>query len=206
MDDRALLIRAQHISKRFNRLTLFKDVEVSLKRGQSLAITGPNGSGKSTLLEIIAGIRSPTSGDIAFFIDDERIDSKRIMDYSGFQSPRINPYIELSGYENLQFVSDEHIDSVSMRELFERLGLFDHINKKVKFYSSGMRQRLKIMLAILRDPPMLFLDEPGTNLDDDGKRAVFSYLKSVMKNKIVLIATNEELEAELCGMRIHLGQ
>jgi heme exporter protein A len=119
MNDRALLIGAQHISKRFNRLTLFKDIEVSLERGQSLAITGPNGSGKSTLLEIIAGIRSPTSGDIVFFIDDERIDSKRIMDYSGFQSSRINPYIELSGYENLQFVSDDHIDSVSVRELFE---------------------------------------------------------------------------------------
>jgi heme exporter protein A len=206
MNDRALLIRAQHISKRFNRLTLFKDIEVSLERGQSLAITGPNGSGKSTLLEIIAGIRSPTSGDVVFFIDDERIDSKRIMDYSGFQSSRINPYIELSGYENLQFVSDDHIDSVSVRELFERFGLFDHRNKKVKYYSSGMRQRLKIMLAILQDPPILFLDEPGTNLDDDGKRAVFSYLESVMRYKIVLIATNEESEAELCGMRIHLGQ
>jgi ABC-type multidrug transport system ATPase subunit len=69
-----------------------------------------------------------------------------------------------------------------------------------------MRQRLKIMLAILQDPPILFLDEPGTNLDDDGKRAVFSYLESVMRYKIVLIATNEESEAELCDMRIHLGQ
>jgi heme exporter protein A len=206
MNDSALSIRAQHITKRFNRLTLFKDIEVSLERGQSLAITGPNGSGKSTLLEIIAGIRAPTRGDIGFFIDDERIDSKKIMDYSGFQSSRVNPYIELTGYENLQFVSDTHIDIVSVNRLFERFGLFDHRNKKVKFYSSGMRQRLKILLAILRDPPILFLDEPGTNLDDDGKRAVFSYLKSVMKFKIVLIATNEGSEAELCGMRIHLGQ
>ncbi len=206
MNDRALSIRAQHIAKRFNRLTLFKDIEVSLERGQSLAITGPNGSGKSTLLEIIAGIRAPTSGDIVCFIGDERIDSKKIMDYGGFQSSRVNPYIELSGYENLQFVSDAHIDSVSADELFERFGLFDHRNKKVKYYSSGMRQRLKILLAILRDPPILFLDEPGTNLDDDGKRTVFSYLESVMKFKIILIATNEEPEAELCGMRIHLGQ
>ncbi len=206
MNDRSLSIKAQHIAKRFNRLTLFKDIEVSLERGQSLAITGPNGSGKSTLLEIIAGIRAPTSGDIVCFIDDERIDSKKIMDYGGFQSSRVNPYIELSGYENLQFVSDAHIDSVSADELFERFGLFDHRNKKVKYYSSGMRQRLKILLAILRDPPILFLDEPGTNLDDDGKRTVFSYLESVMKFKIILIATNEEPEAELCGMRIHLGQ
>lgn len=206
MKDRALLIRAQGITKRFNRLTLFKDIQVSLEMGQSLAITGPNGSGKSTLLEIIAGVRAPTSGDIQYLIDDERIDNKKIMDYSGFQSPRINPYIELSGYENVQFVSGSRIDHPALMDLFKRIGLFDHRNKKVKFYSSGMKQRLRILLAILRDPPILFLDEPGTNLDDSGKRVVFSYLKSVMKSKIVLIATNEESEATLCGMRIHLGK
>lgn len=206
MNDRALTLRARDVTKRFNRLILFKDIQVSLEMGQSLAITGPNGSGKSTLLEIIAGVRAPTSGDIQYLIDNERIDNKKIMDYSGFQSQRINPYIELSGYENVQFVSGSGIDRDIHMDLFKRFGLFEHRNKKVKFYSSGMKQRLRILLAILRDPPILFLDEPGTNLDDRGKEVVFSYLKSVMRVKIVLIATNEESEATLCGMRIRLGK
>lgn len=205
MNNVALAIRAQDITKRFNRLTLFKDIQVSLEMGQSLAITGPNGSGKSTLLEIIAGVRAPTSGDIQYLVDNERIDNRRIRDYSGFQSQRINPYIELSGYENVQFVSGSGIDPDIPVDLFKRFGLFEHRNKKVKFYSSGMKQRLRILLAILRDPPILFLDEPGTNLDDRGKEAVFSYLKSVMRVKIVLIATNEESEATLCNTRVRLG-
>ena len=205
MNNVALAIRAQDITKRFNRLTLFKDIQVSLEMGQSLAITGPNGSGKTTLLEIIAGVRAPTSGDIQYLVDNERIDNRRIRDCSGFQSQRINPYIELSGYENVQFVSGSGIDPDIPVDLFKRFGLFEHRNKKVKFYSSGMKQRLRILLAILRDPPILFLDEPGTNLDDRGKEAVFSYLKSVMRVKIVLIATNEESEATLCNTRVRLG-
>ncbi len=200
-------IKGINIAKRFNKHVLFKGLDLALHSGDSFAVTGPNGSGKSTLLEIIAGLRLPSKGKVEYFQNDYEFPKSRLNSMIGFSSFRVNPYNELTGLENVLFVVQDNKNEYSVRieDLFKTFNLQGDKNKKVKHYSSGMKQRLRFLLAILRDPPVLFLDEPGANLDRNGKDIIYSYIKSQQKGKLIIIATNEEEEADLCNERIKLG-
>ncbi len=200
-------IEARGLSKKFDRHILFKNLSLSLETGNSLAATGPNGSGKSTLLEIIACLCRPTMGEIRYTRNGNEIPGAGIHVFIGFSSFRINPYNELTGLENIHFIlKDGMSEKPEVDELLSKFNLYNDREKRVKHYSSGMKQRLRFLLAILHDPPVLFLDEPGANLDRPGKDIIYSYIKSIKKEKIIFIATNEEEEADLCNERIKLGR
>lgn len=200
-------VEAGGLSKKFNNRVLFKGISFSLKTGGSRAVTGPNGSGKSTLLEIMASLRMPTRGEVSYFQGEEKVPVEKIYSLSGFSSFRVNPYGELSGYENIVFASGKAGDLLARADDFlKMLKLHPDRDKRVKYYSSGMKQRMRFLLAVINDPPILFLDEPGANLDSEGKDIIYSYIKSVKSKKIILIATNEEEEAALCDDRISLGK
>jgi heme exporter protein A len=199
-------IQARGISKKFNDITLFKDLDFSISIGKSLAVTGPNGSGKSTLLEIAALLRMPTKGTVRYSQNESDVPSDKIHSLIGFSSFRINPYGELTGYENIMFVAGGTGKDMSRAdELLDRLNLYQDRNKRVRHYSSGMKQRLRFLLAVINEPPVLFFDEPGANLDRLGKDIIYSYIISLKKERIIIIATNEEEEAGLCDERIRLG-
>ena len=199
-------IETTGITKRFNKNLLFKDLAFSIKTGESLAVTGPNGSGKSTLLEIISGIQKSIKGKIEYRYNEEVVASNEIFNYIGFSSPLINPYSELTGLENILFACGSRKNVLTKtEELLERFDLYKHKNKCLKRYSSGMKQRLKFLIAILGDPPVLLLDEPGTNLDRKGKDLIYSYIDSVKEERLIVIATNEDEEAMLCHDCIYLG-
>lgn len=199
-------IQARGITKKFNNITLFKNLEFCLSSGKSLAVTGPNGSGKSTLLEIAAQLRMPTKGSVKYSQNENDIPSEKIHSLIGFSSFRINPYGELTGYENIMFVAGGSGSDLSRAdELLNRLKLYPDRNKRVRHYSSGMKQRLRFLLAVINEPPVLFFDEPGANLDRQGRDIVFLYIDSLKKDRIIIIATNEEEEAALCDERIRLG-
>ena len=199
-------IETTGITKRFNKYLIFKDLAFSIKTGESLAITGSNGSGKSTLLEIIACIQRATKGSIEYQYNETAIASKELSDHIGFASPAVNPYGELTGLENILFTCGSNKDAVpKIEELLERFDLYKYKDKCLKLYSSGMKQRLKFMITILDDPPILLLDEPGSNLDRKGKDIIYSYIDSVKEGKLIIIATNEDEEALLCNDSIYLG-
>lgn len=199
------IIEADDIAKRYNRQTLFQHLDFSIETGHSLAITGPNGSGKTTLLEIIATLRRPSAGSVQYFVNGIEIEKREILNVVGFQSPRSNPYSELTGLENIQFIGSDVGDAV-IDDLLFQFSLYEHRNKQVKFYSSGMKQRLKLLLTVLFNPPIIILDEPGMNLDSAGKNIFFAYLESVRRSRIILIATNEMSESDWCTVRIDLGE
>ena len=200
-------IHAQGITKKFNNVTLFKDLRFSLRMGKSLAVTGPNGSGKSTLLEIAAVLRMPTKGTVRYSQNEGDIPPDKIHSLIGFSSFRINPYGEMTGYENIMFVAGGTGRDLSRAdELLNRLNLYPDRNKRVRHYSSGMKQRLRFLLAVINEPPILFFDEPGANLDRQGRDIIYSYIDSLKKDRIIIIATNEEEEAGLCDERIRLGR
>ncbi|MFW9881719.1 MAG: ATP-binding cassette domain-containing protein [Candidatus Thorarchaeota archaeon] len=197
-------IRAENLKKRYYRSTLFKDIGFHLATGNSLAITGPNGSGKSTLLKIIAKLISPTSGEVNYFREGVELSSGEIMKVAGFTSPLINPYDELTGLENVVFahwIGDES----RLKELFGIFGLAGDMKKKVKYYSSGMKQRLRCIIAMINNPPILILDEPGTNLDIQGKSILYDFLENARKETILIIATNDRDEEKICSGGISLG-
>lgn len=204
MSSASYRISGQGLTKKFGRNTLFKDISLSAATGESLSITGPNGSGKSTLMKILAGIQKPTAGNVDLAAGAP-IDRAQWLSHIGYTGPLVNPYDDLTGWENITFAA-RHADAGDRAgRLLESFGLGLHRDKKVKHYSSGMKQRLKLILAVLNDPPVLMLDEAGTNLDAAGTALLHSYLESVRKEKIIILATNDPLEEQLCGRTISLG-
>ncbi len=199
-------VTADTIGKRFGNVVLFRNIHFSLVTGQSMAITGPNGSGKSTLLSITAKLATPDSGEVVYLRDQNKISCRDIFSHVGMVSPSVMPYRELTAIENIRFAfntftpAEDHI-----HDRMEVLGLYSHRHKPVAQYSTGMLQRLKLLIATLGKPGILFLDEPGSNLDTTGKDILYTYLDQVRPDIILCMATNESTEAELCERSIYLG-
>jgi len=191
--------------KKFPQIILFHNLDFCLSTGQSLAITGPNGSGKSTLLQILAGLQKPTSGEVKYLSNGNTVDFNSQQSFFGFTAPSLNPYDDLTGLENIEYVYRNDSEKGEINFFLNEFGLFQAKNKKVKYYSSGMKQRLKIICALINNPPVIIFDEPGTNLDNEGKIKVYNYLNRIKKNKILIAATNDEKEAALCDTRLVLG-
>ncbi len=192
-------IEARDIAQKFRRRTLFRNVTLALKQGEALAITGRNGAGKSTLLQILAGISLPTRGHVSRGAGEELLEWDSFRRLLGFVSPRVNLYRECTGMENLAFVLGDAAAGTETKELLELFRLSGHENKALKTYSSGMAQRLKLIAVFAKNPSFLFLDEPGTNLDAEGKKTLYHYINKVKNNRVLIIATNEADEAALCG-------
>ncbi|MBN2040559.1 MAG: ABC transporter ATP-binding protein [Spirochaetes bacterium] len=202
-----ITIKAENLFKSFNRPVL-KNLNFTFSTGRAVAVTGHNGAGKSTLLEIIAGIKQPGRGKLRYEVNSEETDLRHLRGDIGFSSMRVNPYGELTALENIEFVSgvdpSDNVSDGKAEEFLKRFNLLNDRNKQVKYFSSGMKQRLRLILATLHDPHVLILDEPGANLDSDGREMIYSYIESVKKDKLVIIATNEEAEADICEDRITL--
>lgn len=148
----------------------------------------------------------PSAGSVLYTKLESGSPLKEWKPYTGYTGPLVNPYEDLSARENLNFVSKDRSPKSQIDLLIKRFNLSEHEDKKVKYYSSGMKQRLRIILAELNDPPFLLLDEPGTNLDASARAILYSYLVSVKMKKIIILATNDRDEEKLCGGGILLGQ
>jgi len=204
MDTDRYTIEARGLSRSFGRTQILRGINVTLVTGDSFAVTGPNGSGKSTLLMILAGLQKQTRGTV-MHRSSEEIHRDDWSAHIGYTGPLVNPYDELTAFENIAFAAREKATGERIESLLRAFNLADQRNKKTKHYSSGMKQRLKIILAVLNDPPVLFLDEPGTNLDGDGKERLSAFMDSARSRKIIVIATNDPAEASLCTGGIRLG-
>ncbi|HPJ33225.1 MAG TPA: ABC transporter ATP-binding protein [Spirochaetota bacterium] len=198
-------LNVNKISKRFGRQLLFRDISFSLVTGDSFFITGPNGSGKSTMLQIVAGLQKSTSGDVSFFMDEKKIPEDERFRHFGFASPAMNPYDTLTAVENIMFASSG-IKKESIDEMLNLFGLYPHREKHVGIYSSGMKQRLRIILSMINSPGILLLDEPSSNLDSEGKDIVFSAIEKLREKTLVIIATNEHDEMKLCHKGIDIAE
>lgn len=206
MHNKLIRIEAEKIEKTFAKTLLFRNINFNLGKGDSFYITGPNGSGKSTLLQILAGIQKPSSGNVIYTSDNSVIESEDYKDFLGFTGPQVNPYDMLTSIENLTFTSTESVDENLMIEYLEKFDLYRHRTKSVKYYSSGMKQRLRLIHALINNPEILMLDEPCSNLDSKGRDILYRILDEVKNNKILIIATNEPEDINLCSKGINLEQ
>lgn len=187
-------LTAENISKYFADNRIFKNINFQIKSGQSLAIIGPNGSGKSTLIRILSNLIQPTEGKIIYKNNGTEIKKDNIYKHIGLVGPYLELYQDLSAKENLTFFSkikgiresDKRIN-----DLMKRLKLSGREDDLVKAYSSGMKQRLKYVFAMLGQPEVLFIDEPCANLDEEGIETVYEILAEQKKDKILIIATND---------------
>lgn len=197
------------IRKSFGRLLVFDSINFELINGSSLAIAGKNGSGKSTLVKIIAGLLSPSSGEVIYQVDGREIDKLDWFKFVGFVAPYLQLYDEFTGYENLEILAKiRGLKSyeAKIKNVLERVNLYSRRDDLVRGYSSGMKQRLKYACALLHDPIVLILDEPTSNLDSEGVEMVWAIAEEQKKNGILIVATNEPEELKMCDEVINLDE
>jgi len=199
-------VKSESIEKKFGKTLLFSNINFTIGKGDSFYITGPNGSGKSTLLQILAGIQKPTSGNVIYTSDNSVVKSEFYKNFYGFTGPQVNPYDMLTSIENLKFTSSASVDENKMIEYLHKFDLYKHRLKHVKYYSSGMKQRLRLIHALINNPAILLLDEPCSNLDTKGRDILYGILEGIKSTKIIIIATNESDDINLCSRGINLEQ
>jgi len=195
-------IQSQNLSKLFGRRLIFKDINFSWEEKGIFGISGPNGSGKSTLVKIVAGLIAASSGKIIHKNSDGEIIPEKLHNHIGFVSPYLVLYEEFSAWENLKIFAKIRGVSFDAEKVLFYLAQFLLENRKddlVKTYSSGMKQRLKFVFALMHSPDVLIFDEPTSNLDEEGKKVVYKIILEEGKNRIVVVASNEQKDLELCN-------
>jgi len=197
------------LCKHYTETLLFKEISFALHSGETIAITGWNGSGKSTLLRIIAGLVRPTTGKIEMFFKGESIPKESRRRFVGMVAPAFSLYDELTALENLEFfckVRGISHDRESSLAMMERVGLAENAQKFCRNYSSGMKQRLKLAQALIHNPPLLLLDEPGCNLDSKGMKVVENMIAAQRQSGMTVIASNEKREVDYGDRVINLSE
>ena len=200
---------AQSLAKRFGALAVFSDISFELQSGQSLAVVGPNGSGKSTLLMLLLGMYQPTRGAVVFKDGDALMDEDAIRRKSALVSPYLSLYDNLTAEENLVFlvtVSGGNVTGKRINELLSLVGLEGRGMDPVGSYSSGMKQRLKYAAALVKEPAFLFLDEPMSNLDDQGKQMVRDVIEQLRGQAVIVLGTNEQEDYGLADGICRVGR
>jgi len=197
----------QNLTKSFGRRLIFKEINYEFKSGLVYGLAGKNGSGKSTLAKILSGIISPTSGKVVHKLNDKVIEPDNLHNHLGFVSPYLVLYDEFSAEENFSHffkIRGMEVDNERIKSLLNDFGLYDRRNDILKTYSSGMKQRIKTIFALLHSPELLILDEPTSNLDISGKEKIYETIKKQSENRLIIIASNEESDLSQCSEIIYI--
>ncbi len=193
-------ITLQDAGRRFNRDWIFKGIDYTFSSGNSYAVLGPNGSGKSTLLQLLNGSLSPSAGKVTFTENNQPLDVEKVFQHISLAAP----YLELIEDFSLTEVIDFHfqfkpyITGMGRTELVDLLGMKSSRHKLVKYFSSGMKQRLKLALAFCSDTNVLMLDEPTSNLDKQGSNWYLELVEQLASNRLIIVGSNQEHEYSFC--------
>jgi ABC-type multidrug transport system ATPase subunit len=188
--------------KRFNKDWIFTHLDFNFNQGQHYAIIGNNGSGKSTLLQIIAGYGTLTKGKLAW---DGHDDTTIFQDIS-FAAPYLELVEEFTTLEQFNFHTQFKPlqKQLNVQSIIELIGLKKATNKQIRYFSSGMKQRLKLALAIFSDSPILLLDEPCSNLDKEGYELYSHLIQQYALHKLIIVGSNDTSEYKFCSQHLNL--
>lgn len=197
-------IKLSGAGKRFNREWIFRNADLEFLSGVSYAITGPNGSGKSTLLQSIAGMLHLSEGDIRYSDANSIIPSEKAFHYISFCAPYLEVIEEMTLVEFLDFHFQfkHYLEGMNSQKVIEAIGLQAAAHKQIRYYSSGMKQRVRLAQAIFTDTPAVLLDEPCSNLDVQGIELYHSLIQKYCKDRLVIVCSNDEVEYSFCEERI----
>lgn len=199
-----ITFQLNNAGKRFNRDWIFRHVNYTFQSGKSYAITGSNGSGKSTLLQTIAGSMNVSEGGIQYATNAIKISDENIYQHVSIAAPYLEVIEEMSAKEFLLFHSSFKplLSSVTIDEIIKIIGLEKTADKQIRYFSSGMKQRIKLAQAIFSDADILLLDEPCTNLDAIGYALYHQLIKNYCGNKLIIVSSNDENEMDFCEEKI----
>ncbi len=196
------------IGKRFNSQWIFKGITHTFMPNSTTALTGNNGSGKSTLLQIIYGFQTYSRGNISWEINHEMLNDESLPGKISLAAP----YLELPEEFTLEEMLRFHFSIVpaktaySKEEMLKSAGLAGQEQKFIKHFSSGMKQRLKLLLAFYSNTPLLLLDEPCSNLDENGINWYRNILEANIGQRTIIIASNQTFEYQSCQTIINVSQ
>jgi len=199
-------ITLSNIGKRFNREWIFRNLDYTFSVPKKYAITGSNGSGKSTLLQVIAGAVTHNEGQIEYSVHPDKFTTEQHYRHISLAAPYLELIEEMTANELLQFHASFKPLSISKKKALQIVGLEKAADKQVRYYSSGMKQRLKLAQAFFSNAPVLLLDEPTTNLDAEGIALYQELISNYTTNKLVIISSNDKQEYEFCEEVISIAQ
>ena len=198
----------ENIGKQYKEEWIFQNVNFEFNSGNSCVILGPNGSGKSTLLSIISSHMIPTTGILHYFNDTKELKQEEIFRSVSVCSPYIELIEEFSLDENVNFflsfkklIKGIYADDIAEITHLKRTG-----NKPLQQFSSGMKQRVKLALAILADVPVVLLDEPCANLDAEGMEWYKNLVAKYSENRLFIVSSNDQkTEFDFCNSEFHVN-
>ncbi len=202
--------------KRFNRDWIFRHLTYEFSSPNSYAITGPNGSGKSTLLQVISGAIQASEGNMKYEVRSTNPEGYRdenggpgnenVFQHISIAAPYLELVEEMTAFEFLSFHSrfKPLLNGQSVEKILNVTGLEAAINKQIRYFSSGMKQRLKLAQAVYSDTPVILLDEPCTNLDLAGIDLYHNLVKEHCSNRLLIVSSNDEVEYRFCSEMIRI--
>ena len=199
-----MTISLQDAGKRFNREWIFRHFSYEFLPAGSYAITGSNGSGKSTLLQVIAGAMLQSEGHI-HYSNTLTASIAEPYQHIAIAAPYLELVEELTATEFLSFHAGFKPLTHSISQILSSVNLENAALKQIRYFSSGMKQRLKLAQAFFSFSPVLLLDEPTTNLDNDGILLYKNLIKDHIGKRLIIISSNVQHEYDFCGEMIKMG-
>ena len=193
-------IIAENIGKKYNKEWIFRNLSLTLNSNQSIAIIGANGAGKSTFLQLLAGVTPPSEGKISHRNDKFILPSDSYYNHISYAAP----YLELIEEMTIRELATFHknfkpfSENSSTEEFIKKIALEHAADKEIRQLSSGMKQRVKLGLALFSDTPILMLDEPTTNLDNKGIDWYLKEINEQLNKRIIIISSNQKHEYDFC--------
>ena len=199
-----MLITAIGLGKRFQRDWIFRGLTRAFRPGSATAVLGPNGAGKSTLLNTISGQLLPTEGVITYALAGRPVAVEELPQFLAYAAPYLELLEELTLLELLRFHTQFKPlrPGVSLNALIELMYLEKARHQVVREFSSGMKQRLKLALALYADAPLLLLDEPTTNLDATGAAWFQEHVQATRAGRTLLLSSNVAAEYAFCDEQL----
>jgi ABC-type multidrug transport system ATPase subunit len=201
-----MTITLSDTGKRFNREWIFRNLSYTFHAGKTYAITGPNGSGKSTLLQAIAGALTTSAGKINYSLQGNLMDPEKVFRHLSIAAPYLELIEEMTAMEFLKFHEKFKplYSSLDKFAMLEEVGLSAAAEKQVRFFSSGMKQRLKLAQAIFADTQVILLDEPCTNLGAAGIKVYQSLLNRFAAHRLLIVSSNDPQEYGMCEEELRI--
>ncbi|OSB11740.1 ABC transporter ATP-binding protein [Paraclostridium bifermentans] len=196
------IVKVKNITKEVSKIKILDNVSLEIEEGEILGLIGPSGSGKSTFIKSIIGMEKITCGEV--FILGKKIPNRNVLQSIGYMAQSDALYEDLTGNENLEFFAK--IFSINKYEINKRIeyvsnlvNMQNDLNKKVKYYSGGMKRRLSLAISLIQDPKILILDEPTVGIDPKLRLSIWNELNKLKLNgKSIIITTHVMDEAQRC--------
>ncbi len=192
------IIETEKLTKRYGTETAVNALDLRIDEGEVFGFLGPNGAGKTTTILMFLGLTEPTSGKVSVCGFDPKREPLRVKEKVGYLPENVGFYDDMDARENLRYVARlNHIpDAVSAQRIdswLKEVGLYEEADKKVGIYSKGMRQRLGIAEVMIKEPKLIFLDEPTIGLDPDGTNRMLDLIHSLSREKKITVFLSSHL-------------